>query len=129
MDFIEGLPNSKKKDCIFVVVDRLSNVARNCQKLAPRWFGSFLITDRVGKVAYRLELPIGSRVHIVFHVSQLKKQIGNETAQPQLPLMDSDGSISKEPVKILDLRIGKRGIRATIEVLVEWTNSFPEDAT
>ncbi|KAL4296046.1 hypothetical protein GQ457_12G011230 [Hibiscus cannabinus] len=46
-----------------------------------------------------------------------------------LPIMDLDGSISKEPLKILDRRIGKRGNRAVTEVLVEWSNSFPEDAT
>jgi hypothetical protein len=43
-------------------------------KLAPRYIGSYMITMRVGKLAYELEVPkqlIG--VHSVFHISQLRK--------------------------------------------------------
>ena len=43
-------------------------------KLAPRYIGPFAITARRGEVAYELALPEKlSRVHNVFHVSQLKK--------------------------------------------------------
>ncbi|XP_039004684.1 uncharacterized protein LOC120131872 [Hibiscus syriacus] len=112
--------------------DREFNIGdwvRGCQKLAPKWFGSFLIVKKVGKVAYKLQLPNGSKVHPVFHVSQLKKHIGTEVYQPELPVIGSDGAISKEPLRILERRMVKRGNRAVTEMLVEWTNSFPEDAT
>src|SRR3954471_9739028 len=42
--------------------------------LSPRYIGPFLILARVGKLAYRLELPESMKgVHNVFHVSMLRK--------------------------------------------------------
>jgi hypothetical protein len=46
-------------------------------KLSPRFIGPFKILERVGEVAYRLELPVQlADVHDVFHISQLKKGFG-----------------------------------------------------
>ena len=43
-------------------------------KLAPRYVGPYQICERVGKLAYKLELPKElTGVHPVFHVSQLRK--------------------------------------------------------
>ena len=47
-------------------------------KLSPRSMGPYEFFQRVGKVTYELELPSElALVHPVFHVSMLKKCIGN----------------------------------------------------
>nr|GEW41780.1 hypothetical protein [Tanacetum cinerariifolium] len=48
-------------------------------KLNPRYVGPFKVLAKVGKVAYRLELPQElSRVHHTFHVPNLKKCYADE---------------------------------------------------
>ncbi|GKD35533.1 putative reverse transcriptase domain-containing protein [Tanacetum coccineum] len=48
-------------------------------KLNPLYIGPFKIIDKVGTVAYQLELPEQlSRVHSTFHVSNLKKCMADE---------------------------------------------------
>jgi len=62
-----------------------SLAARSHQKLAFRFFGPFKVQKRVGRVAYRQELPASSSVHSVFHVSQLKRSPGNNVTTASLP--------------------------------------------
>ncbi|GJT43774.1 hypothetical protein Tco_0952489 [Tanacetum coccineum] len=48
-------------------------------KLNPRYIGPFKVLEKVGVVAYQLELPQElSRVHCMFHVSNLKKCYADE---------------------------------------------------
>ncbi|KAI3808911.1 hypothetical protein L1987_24874 [Smallanthus sonchifolius] len=57
------------------------------RKLSPRFVGPFKILERIGPVAYRLELLIEMNgVHDVFHVSNLRKCLADETLA--IPLQD-----------------------------------------
>jgi hypothetical protein len=74
-------------------------------KLATRYVGPFKFIDRKGEVAYQLELsPQLSKVHDVFHVSQLKKCL--RVPDEQLPMeyldLGRDLTYSERPIKILD---------------------------
>ncbi|KAA3470567.1 reverse transcriptase [Gossypium australe] len=93
------------------------------QKLSPKCFGLYPVEAKVGNVAYQLKLPLGSRIHPTFHISQLKKHVGKTKSQASLSLMGTDGAMTKEPVN------GEKGKPAVTEVLIKWANTFPEDST
>ena len=99
-------------------------------KLSPRFYGPYKVLERVGKVAYRLDLPSHSRLHPVVHVSQLKKQLGQaDRAISDLPNVDDEGLITLEPDRIVDFRWTRRGQQVLQEALVHQTGVSEDDAT
>ncbi|KAL6188795.1 hypothetical protein ACLB2K_040186 [Fragaria x ananassa] len=60
--------------------------------LATKYYGPFEVTEKIGEVVYRLKLPTEAKIHNVFHVSLLKKKLGDTvTAEAQLPpIIDVD---------------------------------------
>lgn len=107
---------------------RNSLADRQCRKLSAKYFGPYKIIDKIGVVAYKLELPENAQIHHVFHISQLKKKIGPAVSLgTELPSFG--GITSPKPVSILARRMVKRGNRVATQVLILWANSFPEDAT
>jgi hypothetical protein len=107
-----------------------SLASRKNLKLSPRFFGPFQILQRIGSVAYKLDLPEAARLHPVFHVSCLKKQLGQHSVPlPTLPPIDLNGELRPEPESILDKRTVKSRGHSVIEFLVHWSGTLPEEDT
>ena len=71
-------------------------------KLSPRYYGPYQIMQKIGSVAYKLELPPTTKIHPIFYVSCLKKVIGqNIPTQTVLPELDEEGRIILELERIL----------------------------
>ncbi|XP_027768491.1 uncharacterized protein LOC114074698 [Solanum pennellii] len=79
-------------------------------KLRPRFIGPFEILSRVGEVSYKLALPPSlSAVHLVFHVSMLRKYIPDESHVISLDSVEQgpDWTFEEEPIAILDRQVRK----------------------
>ncbi|GKC03998.1 hypothetical protein Tco_0995608 [Tanacetum coccineum] len=77
-------------------------------KLNPRYIGPFRIIERIGLVAYHLELPQElSRVYNVFHIYNLKKCLSNDTLVISLEEIQLDDKLNfvEEPVEIMDREV------------------------
>ncbi|GKB00949.1 putative reverse transcriptase domain-containing protein [Tanacetum coccineum] len=77
-------------------------------KLNSRYVRPFKVLAKVGKVAYRLELPQElSRVHHTFHVSNLKKCYVDEPLAMSLEGIHIDDNLQfvEEPVEIMEREI------------------------
>ncbi|GJS88931.1 putative reverse transcriptase domain-containing protein [Tanacetum coccineum] len=74
-------------DKVMIIVSPWKGVVRfgKWGKLNPRYVGPFKVLEKVGSVAYKLEIPEElSRVHNTFHVSNLKKCYADEPLAVQL---------------------------------------------
>ncbi|GJT06781.1 putative reverse transcriptase domain-containing protein [Tanacetum coccineum] len=77
-------------------------------KLNPRYVGPFKVLEKVGEVAYKLELPEElSRVHNTFHVSNLKKCYADEPLAVPLDGLNFDDKLQfvEEPIEITDREV------------------------
>ncbi|KAM1211763.1 hypothetical protein ACFX2I_003496 [Malus domestica] len=101
-------------------------------KLSPRYIGPYEITERIGEVAYILELPLElSKVHNVFHVSMLRHYVSDPShVIPLQPLeINPDLTYDEEPVTILDWKDKVLRNKTVSLVKVLWRNHLVEEAT
>ncbi|KAG6421606.1 hypothetical protein SASPL_118163 [Salvia splendens] len=130
-DRMTASANRKRRDVEFAVGDmvyvrfrphRQSTLfsSRN-RKLAPRFFGPFRIESRIGATAYRLQL--------LFHVSLLKRAVGEATAEANLP----DGLGGNDPPflpkKVLHTRSDQRDGEVHSQVLIKLQGMDDDEST
>ncbi|KAJ9548358.1 hypothetical protein OSB04_020901 [Centaurea solstitialis] len=92
-------------------------------KLSPRFIGPFKILERIGKQAYRLELPEElTGIHDVFHVGYLRKCLGKHEEKVPLSEVKVDEKLRyvEEPESILNERKVNLRNKEVDLVLVKW---------
>jgi hypothetical protein len=100
------------------------------EKLKPKFYGPYRVIRTIGEVAYELELLEGSKIHNVFHVSCLKKAVGQQISISQeLPPLDEEGQLELVPEEVLEQRECRLRRRIIRECLVRWRGLPVEDAT
>ena len=101
---------------------RQSSLARRVnEKLSPRFYGPFKILQKIGPVAYKLELPDTACIHPIFHVSLLKKAVGSQAVSPSIPTsLSANKELIVQPATVLGIRPSIGPGAAGTKVLIHW---------
>nr|GEZ02217.1 putative reverse transcriptase domain-containing protein [Tanacetum cinerariifolium] len=94
-------------------------------KLNPQYIGPFKILERIGPVAYKLELPKElSNVHSTFHVSNIKKCLSDESLVIPIKELQLNDKLNfvEEPVEIMDREIKQLRQSRILIVKVRWNS-------
>ncbi|GJZ03932.1 hypothetical protein Tco_0537207 [Tanacetum coccineum] len=100
-------------------------------KLAPRFVRPFEIIEKVGPMAYRLDLPEElNGVHDTCHVSNLKKCLADPTLKVPLDEIQVDAKLNfmEEPVEILERELRINSV-SRIPCQVRWNSKRGSEFT
>jgi hypothetical protein len=101
---------------------------RHVHKLPIRFYGPYKIIDKIGEVAFKLELQSNSQIHPVFHTSKLKAYRGNShQSLAALPPQSNGNQPQIQPLAVLNWKLNADG--QPPYVLIQWQGLYPEDAT
>lgn len=128
--------DGRRRDEQFMVGDKVylriqpyrqrSLAKRPFEKLAAKFYGPFVIIQRIRAVAYKLQLPTTSKIHPIFHVSLLRRVVGNVAVSPTiLEQLNTDMELVVEPELLLAVRHWGRISTGHLEVLLKW-KGLPE---
>ena len=127
---IEDQPTNLYDWCRFEQVLTVISKKKGAEKLKPRFYGPYKIIQKVGEVAYELELPAESKIHNVFHVSNLKKAVGQQIVTSfELPPLDDEGQLILILERILEVWERKPRNRIIKDYLLQWKDLPIEEAT
>jgi hypothetical protein len=94
-------------------------------KLTTRFYGPFKVLERIGQVAYKIQLPESADIHPIFHVSRLKKYLGAKAVpQSNLPQVTKDGYNKTELAEVLDTRALPRRDEVITQWKIKWQNLY-----
>ena len=101
-------------------------------KLSPRYVGPFIITEIIGPMAYRVELPPElAEVHDVFHVSTLRRYVHDPLQVVDLEPLQIQANLryNELPIQILDQNEQKLRTKTIALVKVLWHNHDVKEAS
>ena len=100
--------------------------------MQQRFVRPYRVIQRVGNIAYKLELPPSlSQIHDIFHVSMLKKYHldPSHILQPENVEIDEALTYEGKPIKFLDSKVKELRNKQIPLVKVLWRNHGLEEAT
>jgi hypothetical protein len=107
-----------------------SVIRRIYQKLAARFYGPFKVIEKIGEVAYKLHLPEYSKIHPVFHVSLLKRAVGDYEVQGNLPKeLEVSDELEHYPEMVVGSRITMKEGGLVPQSLIKWKGGTMDDVT